>query len=105
MDKVAGQITRQRTGVEEQIERTAEILDNIRTMGAAISRTTSDLIDALKHRGMRPRILCQLIDVSDESWRAAAAIMLGRDRAALIVEARHATEAKDFVRANRRPKI
>ena len=98
---VAAQATRDRVELDGQIDNTSEILKSIRDVGMAIRKSTSNLVGALKNRGMQPRVLCELVEVTDESWRDAAEIMLGRDREAIIVDARHATEAKDFVRINR----
>lgn len=97
----AALVTRERVETDNEMERISDVLDNIRSLGKAISKSTVELMNALRTRGMQPRVLCELVDVTDESWRDAAEIMLGRDREAIIVDAAHATEAKEFLRANR----
>lgn len=92
---------RRRGQIEDRIHEIQDALENLRIHGVAITGITSRFVAALRSRGMNPKILCQLIEVEDESWRDAAEIMLGRDREAIIVASRHATDAKAFLRANR----
>lgn len=62
---------------------------------------TLALMEALRSRGFRPRVLCQLLDVVDESWRNAAEALLGRDRETVIVDPDHAEQAVSLLRRER----
>jgi hypothetical protein len=92
---------REHTRTEDRLHEIREALENLKVHGVVISTPTSRFLAALKSRGMTAKLLCQLIEVTDESWRDAAEIMLGRDREAILVDAEHATEAKRFLRANK----
>jgi fructose-specific phosphotransferase system component IIB len=101
LQKRLDQEARRRAKIEDRLQEIREAIENLRTHGVAITSQTSRFLAALKSRGMDPKILCQLVEITDESWRDAAEIMLGRDREAVIVDARHATAAKEFLRAHR----
>jgi len=73
-----------------------------RVTGRAISESSQNLINELKAKGMNPRLLCSVIDVSDSDWRDAAEARLGRDREAVIVDPQHCREAILYYRDHRR---
>jgi Putative exonuclease SbcCD, C subunit/P-loop containing region of AAA domain len=55
--------------------------------GAAhLSEATLHLCRKLRLAGMSPRVLCDLVEVSDTAWTAAAEGLLGRDREAVFVD-------------------
>ncbi|HVI90713.1 MAG TPA: SbcC/MukB-like Walker B domain-containing protein [Dongiaceae bacterium] len=69
--------------------------------GRAISVAADDLMQELRAKGMTPRLVCSVIEVSDPSWRDAAEARLGRDREAVIVDPQHCREAILYYRENR----
>lgn len=69
--------------------------------GRAISPASEDLVRELKAKGMAPRLLCSVIEVTDPEWRDAAEARLGRDREAVIVDPEHCREAILYYRNNR----
>jgi energy-coupling factor transporter ATP-binding protein EcfA2 len=55
--------------------------------GAAhLDPATLRLCQKLRQAGMAPRVLCDLVEVSDATWTAAAEGLLGRDREAVFVD-------------------
>jgi hypothetical protein len=94
----AGTLATSRIQAESRIAELDGILRNIRQHGMAVTTRTSDFVSVLKDAGMDPKVLCQLIEVTDETWRDAAEVMLGADREAIIVGARHARSAKQILR-------
>jgi hypothetical protein len=55
--------------------------------GAAhLSEATLHLCRKLRQAGLSPRVLCDLVEVSDPAWTAAAEGLLGRDREAVFVD-------------------
>jgi SbcC/RAD50-like, Walker B motif/P-loop containing region of AAA domain len=55
--------------------------------GAAhLGDATLHLCRKLRQAGMSPRVLCDLVEVSDPAWTAAAEGLLGRDREAVFVD-------------------
>jgi uncharacterized protein YPO0396 len=82
--KMIGRVSTQR----EQLD---EMLDRIRqhTSGGArayIEPATELLCRKLRQSGMAPRVLCDLVEVADTEWTAAAEALLGRDREAVFVD-------------------
>lgn len=63
-------------------------------------RTTA-LMDLLRTEGMKPRALCEVLDVVDEDWRNAAEALLNRDREAIIVAPDDAQRAVEVYRRSR----
>jgi energy-coupling factor transporter ATP-binding protein EcfA2 len=47
---------------------------------------TVHLCRALRQAGMSPRVLCDLVEIADVAWTAAAEGLLGRDREAVFVD-------------------
>ncbi|SEH43236.1 SbcC/MukB-like Walker B domain-containing protein [Tardiphaga sp. OK245] len=67
----------------------------------SLNATTTQLMDALRREGMRPRTLCEVADVLDETWRNAVESLLTRDREAIIVDPEHAYRATEILRHGR----
>ena len=44
-----------------------------------LERQTLELMATLRREGMKPRALCEVLEVLDETWRDAAEALLGRD--------------------------
>ncbi|GGF62237.1 hypothetical protein GCM10007301_22490 [Azorhizobium oxalatiphilum] len=75
--------------------------EQARTGSVALEGTTLRLMAALEQAGMRPRALCQVVEIADESWRDAAEAFFGRNREAILVEPEHASRAVEILRAGR----
>ncbi|HTG17047.1 MAG TPA: ATP-binding protein, partial [Blastocatellia bacterium] len=55
--------------------------------GAAhLGEATVHLCRKLRQAGMSPRVLCDLVEIADTTWTAAAEGLLGRDREAVFVD-------------------
>ncbi|MGC0322564.1 hypothetical protein ABIG06_003193 [Bradyrhizobium sp. USDA 326] len=68
-----------------------ELLGRIRQHSSGGARAhlepdTERLCQRLRQQGMAPRVLCELIEVADPEWAAAAEALLGRDRDAVFVD-------------------
>jgi len=71
--------------------------------GAAhLDDATIHLCRKLRQAGMAPRVLCELIEVSDDSWTAAAEGLLGRDREAVFVDRADIGRATTLFKEGRR---
>src|SRR5262249_43281453 len=69
---------------------------------AHLSVLTQDLCRKLRQEGMAPRVLCDLIEIADPQWAAAAEGLLGRDREAVFVDRPDIRKATDVFKAGRR---
>ena len=69
---------------------------------AHLGDSTKELCRRLRQSGMAPRVLCDLMEVADPQWAAAAEGLLGRDREAVIVDRPHITEATAIFKEGRR---
>ena len=71
--------------------------------GAAhLSEATLHLCRKLRLAGMSPRLLCDLVEVSDTAWTAAAEGLLGRDREAVFVDRPDIARATALFKEGRR---
>lgn len=99
------ELDRQLAGKADAARREAEdkqkAADVARRTGRAISPEAEDLVQELKAKGMSPRLVCSVIDVTHPGWRDAAEARLGRDREAVIVDPQHCREAILYYRNNR----
>src|SRR5262249_59049481 len=91
----------------EQRERRDRIRDRIRQHAAGNSNahladSTQELCRKLRQHGMAPRVLCDLIEVADPEWTAAAEGLLGRDREAVFVDRAHIGQATALFKEGRR---
>lgn len=66
-----------------------------------LNRNVAGLMELLREKGMRPRAVCQVLDLVDERWRLAVEALLGRDRETIIVDPEHAEEAVTLLRRER----
>ena len=72
-----------------------------RSGSVPISPNVETLINRLEALGMRPKRLCELVEVDQEDWRDAAEAMLGPDREALFVAPEQVREAIETLRKDR----
>ncbi|HWV55477.1 SbcC/MukB-like Walker B domain-containing protein [Pseudorhodoplanes sp.] len=69
---------------------------------AHLSEVTQELCRKLRQESMAPRVLCDLVEISDPQWTAAAEGLLGRDREAVFVDRPHIAKATAAFKAGRR---
>ncbi|NIA70986.1 hypothetical protein HBA54_20510 [Pelagibius litoralis] len=93
----AGLLREEVAGLRESLER-----DGGHGQAAYLERDTTALIDRLRAAGMRPRPLCDLIEVNDPEWTVAAEGLLGRDREAILVDRKDILEATAIFKKGRR---
>ena len=93
----AGALRAERDGIRERVRqhRTGQA-------NAHLSAVTQDLCRKLRVEGMAPRVLCDLVEISDPAWAAAAEGLLGRDREAVFVDRPHIEKATAVFKAGRR---
>ncbi|RRH96900.1 DNA primase [Mesorhizobium tamadayense] len=91
----------QRVAAEGRAADIAARLGQSRQGTVTLNRHVASLMDLLRERGMRPRALCEVLDLSDETWRVAAEALLGRDRETIMVDPDHAEEAVTLLRRER----
>jgi len=71
--------------------------------GAAhLGEATVHLCRKLRQAGMSPRVLCDLVEIADTAWTAAAEGLLGRDREAVFVDRSQIAQATALFREGRR---
>jgi hypothetical protein len=91
----------------EQRERRDAIRERIRQHAAGhgtayLADATQDLCRRLRQNGMAPRVLCDLVEVADPEWTAAAEGLLGRDREAVFVDRPEIAQATAIFKEGRR---
>ena len=69
---------------------------------AHLADSTQALCRKLRQSGMAPRVLCDLIEVADPEWTAAAEGLLGRDREAVFVDRIDISKATAIFKEGRR---
>lgn len=69
---------------------------------AHLQPVTRDLCRKLRQEGMAPRVLCDLVEITDPQWAAAAEGLLGRDREAVFVDRPDIGKATAAFKAGRR---
>jgi hypothetical protein len=69
---------------------------------AHLDESTERLCRKLRQSGMAPRVLCDLVEVVDPEWTAAAEALLGRDREAVLVDRPDIVAATAIFKAGRR---
>lgn len=69
---------------------------------AYLTNETKLLIRRLESKGMDARPLCDLVDIADPAWTAAAEALLGRDREAVFVDRKDIPDATLVFREGRR---
>jgi hypothetical protein len=96
------------SAVREQAAALRTSINNIRVARARIV-DHGDLLepnvrafcDRLRSMGMHPEVVCEQIDVIDETWRDAAEVLLGRFREAIYVAPEHTEQATELLRKER----
>jgi hypothetical protein len=96
------EITALRVEQERAVNQAASRLAESRRGRVTLNQNVELLMEELRQAGMRPRAVCEVIDVLDESWRAAAEALLGRDRETILVDPEHAEQAVSLLRKERR---
>lgn len=91
----------------EARERRDRIHDRIRQHAAGqanvhLADSTQGLCRKLRQNGMAPRVLCDLIEVAEPEWTAAAEGLLGRDREAVFVDRPQIAQATALFKEGRR---
>lgn len=92
---------RWRGDIEDEIRALLAKREQARAGRVALDDRTQRLMDTLAQEGMRPRALCQVAEVVNEDWRAAAEALFGRDREAILVDPEHAARAVSILRGSR----
>ncbi|HXW28941.1 MAG TPA: SbcC/MukB-like Walker B domain-containing protein [Xanthobacteraceae bacterium] len=69
---------------------------------AHLDDSTERLCRRLRQLGMAPRVLCDLVEIADAEWTAAAEGLLGRDREAVFVDREHLGSATAIFKEERR---
>ncbi|HUB48972.1 MAG TPA: ATP-binding protein, partial [Acetobacteraceae bacterium] len=85
-------------------DRSAELrrrIADIEHKGVSLEGNVETLAAELADQGFRPRILCTLLEVTDERWRHAAEALLGRDREAILVDGPFVDDAIRHLQRNR----
>jgi len=88
-------------------DRRDRIRDRIRQHAAGnanahLADSTQALCRKLRQSGMAPRVLCDLVEVADPEWTAAAEGLLGRDREAVFVDRAQIAQATAIFKEGRR---
>jgi SbcC/RAD50-like, Walker B motif/P-loop containing region of AAA domain len=71
-------------------------------LDAHLSDATQELCRRLRQNGMAPRVLCDIVEVADPEWTAAAEGLLGRDREAVFVDRPQIAQATAIFKEGRR---
>ena len=90
-----------RSDAQREIGRLELSLKQARDGRISLEPATLELMEALRREGMRPRAVCEVVDVAQDDWRDAAEILLGRDREAILVEPDDAVRAVELLSRNR----
>ena len=92
---------------EEEKSRAQLLRDRLRQHssgggGVHLGEATLQLCAKLRQAGMAPRVLCDLVEISDPTWTAAAEGLLGRDREAVFVDRSDISRATALFKEGRR---
>ncbi|OAF08696.1 hypothetical protein AYJ54_13660 [Bradyrhizobium centrolobii] len=93
--------------VEEERARLRSLEERLRLHSSGegsvhLSDDTRNLCRKLRLAGMSPRVLCDLVELSDVAWTAAAEGLLGRDREAVFVDRSDMARATALFKDGRR---
>jgi hypothetical protein len=83
--------------LQREVDEMEQALARSSSGGAALSRETMKLLDALARRGIDPIPLCDVVEVVEEDWQYAVEVLLGRGREAVIVDPSRLNEAFDLM--------
>jgi len=84
--------------LREESKTLAEKIDRLEKKQSPLGKNTLGIMALLNNNKIKAEPLCDLIDVSDESWRSTIEAVLGKKREALIV---HPDQAKEALRLYR----
>ncbi|WP_245444409.1 SbcC/MukB-like Walker B domain-containing protein [Microvirga sp. KLBC 81] len=98
------QISAEIVTLDKEVTELRQALEQARERGSAayLGNETRLLMRRLESSGMDARPLCDLVEIIDPEWVAAAEALLGRDREAIFVERRHIRDATAVFREGRR---
>lgn len=90
--------------LEKEVDELKKTLEQAYEPGSAayLSPVTKLLMRRLESAGMDARPLCDLVEIVDPDWVAAAEALLGRDREVLLVERHRIGDATALYREGRR---
>lgn len=92
---------RRSTPLDERGRELRRRIADIERKGVSLESNVETLAAELQELGFRPRILCTLLEVTDEQWRHAAEALLGRDREAILVDVQFVDDAIRHLQRNR----
>ncbi|CDZ65840.1 Blr1990 protein [Neorhizobium galegae bv. orientalis] len=103
-EKRRREVAAQIVPLERDITDLRKAFEQSRESGPAayLSPETKLLVRRLESRGMDARPLCDLLEVMNPGWAAAAEALLGRDREAIFVERQNIRDATALFREGRR---
>lgn len=87
--------------LEANLETVRKQIKDIQDKGITLSPNTEALASELETKGWKPRIVCTLLQITDDEWRNAAEALLGRDREAILVADAHVEDAISHLQRNR----
>ena len=90
-----------REGIRSELVTARAALAKAHQGAVSLDSRTEALMAKLTALGMEPRAVCEVVGLTDESWRQAAEALLGRDREAVIVAPEHASRAVEILRGGR----
>lgn len=85
-------------GLDNDLGSRAEMLKQLQHGKAPLQSNTRGLIKFLKEKGIEAKPLCDLVDVTDETWRGTIESVLGNIREALVVIPEQVKRAVSFYR-------
>ncbi len=87
---------------QKRDEMQASVIGNGGGMRALLEDSTERLLLRLRQSGMAPRVLCNIVEVADQEWTAAAEGLLGPAREAVFVDRTDIAEATSIFKDGRR---
>ncbi|HWL18413.1 MAG TPA: SbcC/MukB-like Walker B domain-containing protein [Bradyrhizobium sp.] len=104
VDDARRHLIRQAGDEKTKAQQLADRLQLHRSGGGAahLGEATLHLCRNLRQAGMSPRLLCDLVEISDTAWTAAAEGLLGRDREAVFVDRPDIARATALFKEGRR---
>jgi len=83
--------------LQAEVDRLEQMVSHGGNGNPILSQPVSRLLSALARRGMGPVPLCDVVEVTDDSWQYAVEALLGRGREAVIVPPERLDEAFDLM--------
>lgn len=97
LEERAEQMSDELRGMQGEADRIGQMLGQSGSGNAILSSSTTRLLGTLSRRGMNPVPLCDVVEITDESWQYALESLLGRGREAVIVEPERLDEAFELM--------